>query len=308
MGIKGLKNIIRKHASSSLSEIKLEELKGSTIAIDSSILLYKYRYLYQDNYLFGFNKFINDLSNNNINMIFVFEGSIPDAKKETINKRVEIRNKLIEKVNTLQDSSEYIDDDYEELNELTNSVELSEKIEKIKKNIIIVTREHSNELMRMLTNKNIVNYRAVGEAEEYCAFLQYNGLADYVLTEDTDSLTFGAKKVLFNNKGTSYLSCNLEVVLNELKLNMDEFIDFCILCGCDYIPSIPKIGPVNALKIIQKYRNIDSFIKENEKYDIPDNFNYLLARELFIQNKKYQVPLTSNISITTKNTPLFIKN
>ena len=86
-----------------------------------------------------------------------------------------------------------------------------------------------------------------------------------------------------------------------MKLSYEEFIDFCILCGCDYLPGIPKIGPVNSLKIIQKYKSIDSFIQENEKtkkYIIPELFNYSLARELFIQNREYQ--------LIQENIPLFI--
>ncbi len=33
-------------------------------------------------------------------------------------------------------------------------------------------------------------------------------------------------------------------VLSELKLTADEFVDMCILCGCDYTDKIPGIGPV----------------------------------------------------------------
>lgn len=316
MGIKGLKNIIKKYAGSAFREIKIDELSGNILAIDSSILLYKFRYLYQDNYLYGFNKLIDDFQNYNIKLIFVFEGRIPDAKKETIAKRVEIRNKQTEKIKRIimesMEHEEFIDDsEYPELPET-----IKEKVEKLRKNIIIVNSEHSNEVIELLLRRSIEYIRAPGEAEEYCAFLSNNGIVDYVLTEDTDSLTFGAKKVLFNNKGNNYLLCELDVVLKELKLSYEEFIDFCILCGCDYLPGIPKIGPVNSLKIIQKHKTIDSFIQENEKtkkYIIPEFFNYSLARKLFIQNREYELIHENNTNTqNTQNTqnihniPLFI--
>jgi len=299
MGIKGLKNIIKKYSRSALREIKINELSGNTLAIDSSILLYKFRYLYQDNYLYGFNKLIDDFQSYNIKLIFVFEGRIPDAKKETIAKRVEIRNKQTEKIKNLimesMEHEEFIDDseltEYSELPEQIPET-IKEKVEKLRKNIIIVNSEHSNETIELLIRRSIKYIRAPGEAEEYCAFLSTRGIVDYVLTEDTDSLTFGAKKVLFNNKGNNYLLCELDIVLKELNLSQDEFIDFCILCGCDYLPGIPKIGPVNSLKIIQKHKTIDSFIHENEKikkYIIPESFNYSLARDLFLQNKEYEL-------------------
>jgi len=308
MGIKGLKKIIKKYAGSALREIKINELSGNSIAVDSSILLYKFRYLYQDNYLYGFNKLIDDYQFHNIKLIFVFEGRIPDAKKETIAKRVEIRNKQTEKIKRIimesMEQEEFIDD-----SELPESPELpeliKEKVEKLRKNIIIVNSEHSNETIKLLLRRGIEYIRAQGEAEEYCAFLSNRGIVDYVLTEDTDSLTFGAKKVLFNNKGVNYLLCELDIVLKELNLIQNEFIDFCILCGCDYLPGIPKIGPVNSLKIIQKHKTIDSFIQENEKtkkYIIPESFNYSLARELFKQNRKYSI--NTNIPIINENTPI----
>jgi flap endonuclease-1 len=313
MGINGLKNIIKKYSSTAFREIKINELSGNTIAIDSSILLYKFRYLYQDNYLYGFNKLIDDYQFYNIKLIFVFEGKTPDAKKKTIAKRVEIRNKQTEKIKRILSESmereEYIDDselmEYPELPET-----IKEKIEKLRKNIIIVNSEHSNEVIKLLLRRGIEYFRAPGEAEEYCAFLSNNSIVDYVLTEDTDSLTFGAKKVLFNNKGVNYLLCELDIVLKELNLSQNEFIDFCILCGCDYLPGIPKIGPVNSLKIIQKHKTIDSFIQENDKtkkYIIPESFNYSLARELFKQNKEYQL-IHENpiINENTENIPLFI--
>ena len=38
-------------------------------------------------------------------------------------------------------------------------------------------------------------------------------------------------------------------MLEELQLTRDQFIDLCILCGCDYTDKIPGIGPVRALQV-----------------------------------------------------------
>jgi flap endonuclease-1 len=317
MGIKGLKNIIKKHAPNAFQQITITDLYGKRIAIDTSILLYKFRYLYNDDYLIGFNNTINQFAKNNVNIVFVFDGKPPDAKRETLQKRAETRNKAIKKIDDLitnfqqthsgANQMEYIDDSNESLESLESVTELEGLEELIaKKNVYIVTKEHSNAVRQMLNSKGIQYFEPECEGEEYCSFLQRTGVVDYVLTEDTDSLTFGATKVLFNNNVfNKYLLCNLEILLNDLQMSFEEFTDFCILCGCDYIPSIPKVGPVTALKIIQKYKNIDSFIRENEtlkKFNIPENFNYSLARELFTRNKKYKIPEIPEIG----NIPLFI--
>jgi 5'-3' exonuclease len=40
-------------------------------------------------------------------------------------------------------------------------------------------------------------------------------------------------------------------VLEGMEMTKDEFVDLCILLGCDYCDKIKGIGPKNALKLIQ---------------------------------------------------------
>jgi flap endonuclease-1 len=47
----------------------------------------------------------------------------------------------------------------------------------------------------------------------------------------------------------------LERVLEGLELTMDQFIDLCILLGCDYCDSIKGIGPMRAMQLIKEYKN-----------------------------------------------------
>ena len=56
MGIKGLKKLINTNAPDAILPFDIKTIKGKKIAIDSSILLYKYRYLYDsDNFhILGF--------------------------------------------------------------------------------------------------------------------------------------------------------------------------------------------------------------------------------------------------------------
>jgi flap endonuclease-1 len=328
MGIQGLKKVIKKNAQKSLREVDITFLNGSVIAIDSSILLYKYRYIYStDNFhIIGFNSLITDLKNYNIKPVFVFDGKPPEAKQITLDKRMEIKTKLNEKINSLNikknelidfNVQEYINDTNEsnesEINEsesneseINELKEINRELEKLKKNNLVITKRHSQEVMELLESLDIDFIKATGEAEEYCSFLQKNNFVDYVLTEDTDSLTFGAKKVLFNVPKTKnkFLLVDLDLVLSEMELSYTQFIDFCILCGCDYTCTIPKVGPVTALKLIKEFSSIEGIIHSEKKYKIPDNFNYLNARNLFIKNEEYS---KENINFKEKiKKPLFI--
>ena len=74
-------------------------------------------------------------------------------------------------------------------------------------------------------------------------------------------------------------------------MNMDEFIDLCIMCGCDYTQSIGGIGPIKAFSFIEDNRNIEETLvkiresnedpKKKKKFIIPDNFLYEESRMLF---------------------------
>lgn len=66
-----------------------------------------------------------------------------------------------------------------------------------------------------------------------------------------------------------------------------QFIDLCILLGCDYVDPIPKIGPHSALKLIRDHGNLEgvvSYIQQDPKkrYTIPEDWPYQDARELFL--------------------------
>ena len=98
-------------------------------------------------------------------------------------------------------------------------------------------------------------------------------------------------------------------VLAELGLTMEQvhphkpvdtdiaqFIDLCILLGCDYCDSIRGIGPKRALEFIRKYNSLEkvkhfcdwlcSFLKileviDRQKFGVPGEFPYQDVRELF---------------------------
>jgi len=108
-----------------------------------------------------------------------------------------------------------------------------------------------------------------------------------------DSLTFGTNYLLrgFNSKKEPITQIDLKTMLEGFEMNMDEFIDLCIMCGCDYTHSIGGVGPVKAFKYVTDHKNIEAIlevIQENnedetkkKKFQIPEKFLYVESRELF---------------------------
>ncbi|PVU86048.1 hypothetical protein BB560_006824, partial [Smittium megazygosporum] len=97
------------------------------------------------------------------------------------------------------------------------------------------------------------------------------------ISEDTDVLAFGGKRLLrsFNTDCEMILEIDREMAQLELGISFQQFIDLCILCGTDFNSRIPKIGPVNALKMIKKYGSIEKIIySSNIDPSITSSFNY----------------------------------
>lgn len=66
-----------------------------------------------------------------------------------------------------------------------------------------------------------------------------------------------------------------------------QFIDLCILLGCDYLEPIPKVGPSTALNLIREHGTLEKVTEwmrndPKKKYVIPDDWPYQDARDLFI--------------------------
>ncbi|KAE8702690.1 Flap endonuclease 1 [Hibiscus syriacus] len=78
---------------------------------------------------------------------------------------------------------------------------------------------------------------------------------------------------------------------------MDQFIDLCILSGCDYCETIRGIGGKTALKLIHKHGSIEHILQNinKERYSIPDDWPYEEVRCIFKEplvcanNKQFEV-------------------
>lgn len=126
------------------------------------------------------------------------------------------------------------------------------------------------------------------EAEAQCAELQKAGIVHAVATEDMDTMTFGSELILRNfnaseSKKLPIVEISLSKALEELSITMKQFIDLCILLGCDYTTTIKGIGPKKSLKLIIDEENIENIIEsleDQDKYKVPKDWSFAKAREL----------------------------
>ena len=99
--------------------------------------------------------------------------------------------------------------------------------------------------------------------DSQCAYLSKNNIVDAIASEDMDLLTFGTKILLRNINKKDIVEIKLENILLECEITQDQFIDLCILMGCDYCPTIDGIGMHTAYKLIKQHGTIENIINND---------------------------------------------
>ncbi|CAN6280716.1 unnamed protein product [Urochloa humidicola] len=207
-----------------------------------------------------------------IKPVFVFDGEPPEMKKRELAKRSLKR-----------------DDATKDLNRATEIGD-EDSIEKFSKRTVKVTKKHNDDCKRLLRLMGLPVVEAPGEAEAQCAALCENHQVYAVASEDMDSLTFGARRFLrhltdLGYKKSPVTEFEVSKVLEELGLTMDQFIDLCILSGCDYCENIKGIGGQRALKLIRQHGCIEEVVQnlKQTRFSVPEDWPYQEVRTLFKQ-------------------------
>lgn len=306
MGIKNLNVLLNQKCKLAINNRKLECYQGMKLGIDISIFLYKYLYN-NDDHIEGLTRLILRLLKNQITPIFIFDGKPPKEKDETLQSRrekrdyliarksvlensisiekinyIDFKNKLLENAKNISESYILEEDEIKELFEKPIE-DIEQDIEKVSKKIIYVTSAHIEASKKLFDLFGIKYIHEQCEAEALMSLLCKEFIIDGCISEDSDVLVNGGKLLLRNfnaDKNTIDEYC-LEGILNNLNLTQDQFIDMCILSGCDYTTKINGMGPITAYKLILKYNNIEKVLENNNKFIIPENFDYVKARDLF---------------------------
>ncbi|OAY43897.1 flap endonuclease 1 isoform X2 [Manihot esculenta] len=284
MGIKGLTKLLADNAPKAMKEQKFESYFGRKIAIDASMSIYQFLIVVGrigtemltneagevTSHLQGMFTRTIRLLEAGIKPLYVFDGQPPDLKKQELAKRYSRR----------ADATA----------DLAQAVEAGNKedIEKFSKRTVKVTKQHNEDCKRLLKLMGVPVVEAPSEAEAECAALCKSGKVYAVASEDMDSLTFGAPKFLRHlmdpsSRKIPVMEFEVSKILEELNLSMDQFIDLCILSGCDYCDSIRGIGGQTALKLIRQHGSIENILENinKERYQIPEDWPYQEARHLF---------------------------
>lgn len=321
MGIKDLNKLLKEHSKNSVLEIPLTALSGHSVAIDGANLLYLFYSVSwkrvisstridideidYESVTFGTMQmimtFIKRLIRYKIRPIIIVDGKSPLEKEATRAKRREIKNKSIQKYNQLRATILAISNTERTEQHLNSLVRACYQIGSPKSDDFEIFKN-------MIKLFGLPLLQARGEGEELCAALCHQGYAIASFSTDTDSLTHGASwwindfsfnRMIDPNTGEEVHCSKVRVlrkVLDDLNFSFKQFVDLCILCGCDYNTNIKRVGPKTSYKLIKSHKTIDN---------LPDKYNktclsHQKCRQLFSIKMVNQLTDNFDVSINPK--------
>ncbi|KAL3801628.1 hypothetical protein HJC23_013133 [Cyclotella cryptica] len=287
MGIKSLAKLLSDESPASLREVPLSSLQGRKLAIDASMAIYQFLIAVRSAGASGnaammltnaegettshvqgiFNRTIRFLSEG-IRPVYVFDGKPPQFKSGELLKRREKRIKAEEALKAAEEKGDVKEQD------------------KQSKRLVRAGQKENEDCVRLLGLMGVPVIRAPCEAEAQAAALARSGKVYAAATEDMDALTFRSpvliRKMTFANASKSDVQqISYDKAIEGLELTHDQFVDLCILLGCDYCDTIKGIGPKTALKLIREHGCIENILKniDRKKYTVPESYEPMEARK-----------------------------
>jgi flap endonuclease-1 len=224
-----------------------------------------------------------------ITPVIVFDGEPPAEKSAVIAERRE--KKDIAKTNLERFKAEI-----KGMDKFSQNTYLT-KMKALYKDCGFLNQDHFALLKTFFNGLGLPVLQAKNEAEELCAALCRDGYVSAVYCEDVDSLAHLAPCWIYEkNEKKEYVEERREYVesfnfmimdeiLNSINMTKETFVDFCIMCGCDYNTNIKGIGPDKSYKALLKAKSIDAL---PSNYDVKI-LNHIRCRELFSCKKSSDI-------------------
>lgn len=161
-----------------------------------------------------------------------------------------------------------------------------------------VTPEMARQLIEELKRHNVQYVVAPYEADAQLVFLERKGMVQGILSEDSDLLVFGAKRLL--TKLDQYGDC-IEINRNDFTACREislvgwsdaDFRRMAILSGCDYLANINNMGLKTAYRLVRKYKDVEKILRIVQfdgKYRVPPGYleNFQRAELTFLHQRVF---------------------
>ncbi|KAG1763626.1 PIN domain-like protein [Suillus occidentalis] len=231
MGIKGLTALISEHAPKAITEHDIKTLFGRKVAIDASMSIYQFLIAVRQK---DGEMLTNDAGETTSHLMGFFYRTIRIVENGIKpayvfdGKPPELKSGVLSKRFERREEAK-------EEGEEAKETGTAEDVDRLSRRTVKVTKEHNEECRRLLKLMGIPVIVAPSEAEAQCA-----------------ELARGGKPIS---------EINLQKALEGFEMDMSQFIDLCILLGCDYLEPIRGVGPKSALKLIREHGGLAGVVE-----------------------------------------------
>ena len=259
-----------------------------------------------------------------IKPVYVFDGKPPTLKGGELAKRVKLKEKAHADLAAAKEAGN------------------AEDVERFQRRTVRMGKEHVDDCKKLLRLMGMPVVEAPCEAEAQCAALARADKVYAAASEDMDTLTFGAPRLVRRlwasdakknpileinlakacagataGGGVASRACDgnapppiytLHAAASGMEVTMDQFVDVCILAGCDYCEGIkgacsdsnttavqlhrqrgapftplhlhprplPGIAAVSALKLVKSDKSLAGVLRglDREKHPVPAGVDY----------------------------------
>lgn len=255
-------------------KIEISDLSGKRVGIDAYNTLYQFLTTIRQkdgtplmnsqgkvtSHLSGLFHRSVKLLENDIKIVYIFDGKPPSFKEDTLKDRREIKEDAKVKWEEALKSGN--------LEEAKKYAQMTSKL----------TKDMVEDAKELLDAMGIPHMQAVSEGEAQGADMCRKGTVDFSASQDYDSLLFGAPKMVRNltlsgkrkmpgkNKFIDITPeiIDLEQTLKELEITREKLVWLSLMIGTDYNKGVNGIGPKKGYKIVKESETIeDVYMKSN---------------------------------------------
>ena len=285
----------------SRQKMTLDDLSGKTFAVDAYNMLYQFLAIIRGptgaplmdrqgrvtSHLSGLLYRTTNLAERKIRLVYVFDGIPPTLKEVEIKRRRAVKEEAVVKYEAAVIRGE-----------VTEAKRYAQATASLKDTMVEDAR-------RLLDLLGVPHVQAPSEGEAQAAHMSARGDVWASVSQDYDSLLFGAVRLVRNLAITgrrklpmreAYVQVDPEIIkqedtLNALQLTHEQLVDLGILIGTDFNPDGFKgIGPKTAMKLIREHGSIEEISRRDPDFKIPPNLSRI--RQIFLKPE-----VTSNYSL-----------
>jgi len=266
MGIRGLTGWIKWAAAPSIKEPNWAQWKGKKIGVDILGFLYKAKAQHYSPLLY-LGRLIAAFKKYDITPIPIFDGKPPDEKREALKLRSELRVKSDTMKATLMKDLESTT-----LSEADRTMAEGE-LKVLEQNTTYLTSDERMLAKQLFYACGITALNASGEADNILAYFARREELVAIISNDLDLLPRGVQTLLVPDNyalpgdKSGWVEYNLHDILKYSELNYEQFVEMCVLMGCDYTAGLKSFPYKTAYWAIRYKGDMYAALKNYRVYD-----------------------------------------